>query len=203
MTRTFLPHVITDDSALGGAVIERSLRFSATASPKLTRTFGTNTSNTTKTISFWMKRGSLGSTEGMQNIFCTALSGYIEGRLRINTDDTLQFEDRDSSGGTSDGRRQTTAKLRDVNSWYHIMLVLDSTQGTELDRAKIYVNGTQDTDFSATRDISQNYSFSIYRSSAENYISDGTGEGSFFDGCLAEINFIDGQALDSSYFGFT
>ena len=41
MTRTFLPHVITDDSALGGAVIERSLRFSATASPKLTRTYGT------------------------------------------------------------------------------------------------------------------------------------------------------------------
>ena len=26
MTRTFLPHVITDDSSLGGAVIERSLR---------------------------------------------------------------------------------------------------------------------------------------------------------------------------------
>ena len=194
---------ITDDRALGGAVIERSLRFRGSSSTKMTRTFGTNTSNTTKTISFWMKRGRLGGTGGMQNIFCTALSGNIEGRLRINTDDTLQFEDRDASGGSSDGRRTTTRVFRDVNSWHHITLVLDSTQGTELDRAKIYVNGTQDTDFSATRDISQNYSFSIYRSSAENYISDGTGEGSFFDGYLAEINFIDGQALDASYFGFT
>ena len=36
-----------------------------------------------------MKRGSLGATEGLQNVFCTALSGYIEGRLRINSDDTL------------------------------------------------------------------------------------------------------------------
>ena len=26
MTRAFLPHVITDDSALGGSVIERSVR---------------------------------------------------------------------------------------------------------------------------------------------------------------------------------
>ena len=153
---------ITEDRALGDAKIQRSLRFNGGDSPKMTRTFGTNTSNTTKTISFWLKRGKLGSS-GMQNIFCTALSGYIEGRLRINTDDTLQFEDRDASGGTSDGRRQTTRVFRDTDSWYHIMLVLDSTQGTELDRAKIYVNGTQDTNFSATRDISQNYSFSIFR----------------------------------------
>ena len=202
MSRTFLPHVITDDSALGGMVIERSLRFSATASPKLTRTFGNHTSGTTKTISFWMKRGSLGATEGMQNIFCTALSGYIEGRLRINSDDTLQFEDRDSSGGTSDGRRQTTAKLRDVTAWYHIILALDSTQGTEADRAKIYINGTQAA-ISADRTISQNYSFSFFRSSAVNYMGNMSGSSEFFDGYLAEMHLIDGQALDPSYFGFT
>ena len=197
----FATHVVTPDSALGGMVIERSLRFNGDNSPKMTRTFGTNTSNTTKTISFWLKRGKLGSS-GMQNIFCTALSGYIEGRLRINTDDTLQFEDRDASGGTSDGRRQTSAKLRDASAWYHIMLVLDSTQGTEADRAKIYINGTQAT-IGADRTISQNYSFSFMRSSAENYIGEGTNEGSQLDGYLAEVHLIDGQALDPSYFGFT
>ena len=198
----FTGHTITSDSALGSSVIQRSLSCDGGDSPKMTRTFGTNTSNTTKTISFWMKRGSLGSTEGMQNIFCTALSGYIEGRLRINTDDTLQFEDRDASGGTSDGRRQTSAKLRDTSSWYHIILALDSTQGTEADRAKIYINGTQAT-ISADRTISQNYSFSFMRSSAENYVGEGTNEGSHLDAYLAEVNFIDGQQLDPSYFGFT
>ena len=197
----FTGHTITSDSALGSSVIQRSLRFDGGDSPKMTRTFGTNTSNTTKTISFWLKRSKLGSG-GMQNIFCTALSGYIEGRLRINTDDTLQFEERGPGNGTSDGRRQTTAKLRDVNSWYHIMLVLDSTLGTEADRAKIYINGTQAA-ISADRTISQNYSFSFFRGSAENYIGEGTNEGSQLDGYLAEINFIDGQALDPSYFGFT
>ena len=53
---TALP-TITDDSALGGSTIVRSLRFNVGDSHKLTRTFGTNSSNTTKTISFWMKRG--------------------------------------------------------------------------------------------------------------------------------------------------
>ena len=61
MTRVFLPHVITDDSALGGSEIERSLRFCSEDSPKLNRTFGTNTSNTTKTLSFWMKRATMGA----------------------------------------------------------------------------------------------------------------------------------------------
>ena len=201
MARSVALPTITDDSSLGGAVIEKSIRFNGEDAPKMTRTFGTNTSNTTKTFSCWLKRSKVSASQ-IQNIFCTALSGYIEGRLRINTDDTLQFEDRDASGGTSDGRRQTTQVLRDTSSWYHIMLVLDSTLGTEADRAKIYINGTQAT-IQADRTISQNYSFSFMRGNAENYVGEGTNEGSHFDGYLAEVNFIDGQALGPEYFGFT
>ena len=71
-------HTITSDSALGGAKIQRSLRCNYDDSCELRRTFGTNTSDTTKTFSFWMKRGTnTGSTE---NIFSTTISGYIEGR---------------------------------------------------------------------------------------------------------------------------
>ena len=202
MARANVPHVISDDSALGGQLISGSLRFISANNTKLSRNFGTNTSNTTKTFSFWMKRGTI-SSSSIQNIFSTTVSGNIEGRLRINTDDTLQFEDRDASGGTSDGRRTTTRVFRDTSSWYHIMLVLDSTESTELDRAKIYVNGVQDTNFSATRSIAEDYSFSIFRSSAENFIGCMGGTSEFFDGNLTEINFIDGQALDPSYFGYT
>ena len=197
----FATHVVTPDSALGGMVIERSLRMREGQSPELRRTFGTNTSNTTKTFSCWIKRGNVNSSS-IQNIVSTTVSGNIEGRLRINTDNTLQFEDRDASGGSSDGRRTTSAQIRDASSWYHIMLVLDSTQGTEADRAKIYINGTQAT-IGADRTISQNYSFSFFRSSAVNYMGNMSGSSEFFDGYLAEVHLIDGQALDPSYFGFT
>ena len=196
---TALP-TITDDSALGGSTIVRSLRFNDGDSHKLTRTFGTNSSNTTKTFSCWVKRGQLGA---LQNIASTTVSGSIEGRLRINTDDTLQLEDRDASGGTSDGRRQTSAKLRDVLAWYHIVMALDSTQDTELDRAKFYINGEQVTAYDSTRDIAQNYSFSFLRSGVDNFIGCMSGSSEFFDGYLADIHFIDGAALDASHFGYT
>ena len=122
--------------------LKKSIRFNGEDAPKMTRTFGTNTSNTTKTFSCWLKRGKVSASQ-IQNIFCTALSGYIEGRLRINTDDTLQFEDRDASGGTSDGRRITSTKLRDASGWYHIVLAYDTTDGTAEDRLKIYINGVE------------------------------------------------------------
>ena len=190
---------ITDDRVIGEAVIQKSLRFRSGGSTYLNRTFGTNSSDTTKTISFWMKKSILGT---YLIPFGTTVSGTIEGYIRINNDDTLQIEDRNASDGTSDGRRITAAKLRDVSSWYHIVLALDSTQGTESDRAKFYINGTQAT-ISSSITITQNYSFQFFRSSAVNYIGVNGNSSNYFDGYLAEINFIDGQALDSSYFGFT
>ena len=53
MTRTFLPHVITDDSALGGSEIERSLRFNNDAdSASLTRTPSSAGNRKTWTFSY-------------------------------------------------------------------------------------------------------------------------------------------------------
>ncbi len=60
--------------------VERSLRFNSADSAKLNRTFGTNSSNTTKTLSFWMKRSNLGS---YQTLFGTTSSGNIESRLQF------------------------------------------------------------------------------------------------------------------------
>jgi len=190
---------ITDDRALGAADIQRSFRFSRASSTHLERTFGTNTSNTKKTVSFWMKRGNQGS---YQTLFGTTASGYIEGRLQFTSAEELQFVGRDASDGTTDVNKVTTRKFRDSTSWYHIVLALDSTDSTADDRVKIYVNGVQETSFSSSTNPPSSYSFSFYRSSVANFI--GANDSSdFFDGYLTEINFIDGQQLDSSYFGFT
>ena len=199
MTRVFLPHVITDDSALGGSEIERSLRFCSEDSPKLNRTFGTNTSNTTKTLSFWMKRATMGA---YQTMFGTTSSGYIESRLQFTNTDELQFTDRDSSSGSTDIQKITNRKFRDVAAWYNIVFVINTTDGTADDRIKIYVNGTQETSFSSSTNPSSSYAVSFFRSSVDNFIG-ANNTSDFFDGYLAEINFIDGQALDASYFGYT
>ena len=42
---------------------------------------------------------------------------------------------------------KTNRLFRDVSAWYHIVLAVDTTQGTESNRVKIYVNGVQETSF--------------------------------------------------------
>ena len=71
---------ITDDRALGAADIQRSFRFNSGSSTHLERTFGTNSSDTTKTLSFWMKRGNTGS---YQIPFGTTVSGNIDTLIAI------------------------------------------------------------------------------------------------------------------------
>ena len=56
MSRTFVPHVITDDSALGGKVIERSLRFRSGSSSNLEKINSSAGNRRTMTYSFWFKR---------------------------------------------------------------------------------------------------------------------------------------------------
>jgi len=182
-----------------GFSVDRSLRFNSGDSAKLTRTFGTNTSNTTKTISFWVKRATLGS---YQSIFATTSSGYIEGRLQFDNDDRLRVTDRDSGSGSSDINKVTDRKFRDIGAWYHIVIAYDTTNGTAGDRVKVYVNGSQVTVFSTDTNPASSYAVSFFRSSVDNFIG-ANNTSDFFDGYLAEINFIDGQALTPTSFGET
>ena len=147
--------------------IERSLRFESGTSDKLTRTFGTNTSDTTKTIAFWIKRAKLGAYMSMVS---TAVSGFVEGRVQFDNNDRLQVTDRDSSSGSSDVNKVTTRQFRDPHAWYHIVVAYDTTNSTAADRIKIYVNGVRETDFSTDTDPGQNNATSFFRSSADNYI---------------------------------
>ena len=179
--------------------VDRSLRFDDGSSTKLTRTFGTNTSNTTKTVSVWVKRSHLGS---FQSIFATTSSGFIESRLQFTNTDELQYTDRDSGSGSTDIQKITTQKFRDPSAWFHIVLAIDTTDSTADDRVKIYVNGTRVTDFSSSTNPSSSYAVSFFRSSADNFIG-ANNTTDFFDGYLAEINFCDGQFLDQSSFAET
>ena len=81
---------------------------------------------------------------------------------------------------------------------------VDTTQGTASDRVKLYVNGEEQTDFINATYPTQDYNTQINNTTqhtvgARRYSSIDT----YFNGYLAETNFIDGQALDASYFGFT
>ena len=98
----------------------------------------------------------------------------------------------------------TNQVFRDQNGWYHFVVAQDTTQSTASDRVKIYVNGSQVTSFSIETYPSQNLDGKFNTGSLLEAIgTEGTNQRLHLDGYMTEINYIDGQQLDSSYFGFT
>jgi hypothetical protein len=95
----------------------------------------------------------------------------------------------------------TNRVLRDVSAWYHVVAEIDTTQSTESDRAKLYINGVQETSFSTETYPSQDQDLRINESGYTNYVGNLRGSGNHFDGYMAEIVLIDGQALDPTSFG--
>ena len=177
-----------------GFNVDNSLRFNSGSSDYLTRTFGTPTSSQKWTLSFWVKRCKLGSTEFVFNTD----GGNEEDRLQFNSGDTLTWYEQNSSAGT-DAELTTSQVFRDVSAWYHIVLARDSTQGTASNRIKLYVNGSQVTALGAATYPSQNDS-SRFNTAVAHEIGARNG-GTFVNLYMAEVCFIDGQQLDPTSFG--
>ena len=212
----FTGHTITSDSALGSAVIKRSLRIDQGVSDltgsNYSRTFGSG-NRKTFTISVWVKKcntpGNIGDGDDQYSMISAGGggSGASAGNFFFYNDDTLRFTSNPQPSVVL--QLITNRRFRDDTSWYHLMAVLDTTQATESNRAKIYVNGVQETSFSTATYPSQDNT-TVYLNGAFQHRVGSNSLGSNiansygnFNGYLAEFNFIDGQALDPSSFGFT
>jgi hypothetical protein len=188
--------IMAGNSASTGYNLTRSLRFRASASGYLNRTPATATNRQTWTWSGWVKRGTLGTSQG---IFAASTSGSALAELYFNTSNALSFYDYT---GAYNLQLVTTQVFRDPSAWYHIVVALDTTNATAANRVKIYVNGAQVTALSTATYPSQNYQGYVNNNIAH-YTSSYNGSTDLYDGYLTEVNFIDGQALTPSSFGST
>ena len=183
----------------GGYTVSKSLRFRSSASAYLNRTPASSGSLRTWTYSAWVKRGTLGVYNGLIGGGSTAVLTSGSGDLvSFTSSDTLRFYINGGVGGDI----QTTQVFRDPSAWYHVVVSVDTTQATAANRIKIYINGSQVTAFGTATYPVQNYNFVYFNvgSTAQN-IGIGGLTAVYFDGYLAEVNFIDGQALTPSSFG--
>jgi hypothetical protein len=182
-----------------GYQISRSVRLRSSASAYLNRTFGTPTDSTKFTWSAWVKRGALNGVR--QGLIGRYIDGNNSFRLMFDTNDTLLLNDTQSA--STKCSVVTNAVFRDPSAWYHIVLAIDTSNGTAANRQIIYVNGVQQT-FSSATNYSTGSLFNI--ASAANTLGltiDVGPVNKYLDGYLTEINFIDGQALTPSSFGET
>ena len=183
-----------------GYDIDNSLKFERSSNEAVETTNAAVGNKKTWTFSAWIKRTQLG-----QDYSCVFGSGYTN----------IQFMDNDKLrvvlyDGSNSRYADTDQVFRDTSAFYHIVIALDSTQGTASDRVKIYINGVRVTSFSNTTytNMSQNDEFGLgYAGSdgSERYLRLGRffsgDEG--FSGYMSDVYYLNGTAEDADAFGET
>ena len=181
-------------SAAGAAQyqIERSLRFNLADSAYLSRTPTSAGNRKTWTWAGWVKKAGIA---GIQNLFSNMNASNSTG-IYTSFATTLLIEDYVSSTVWS---LTSTAVYRDVSSWYHIVVAVDTTLATEADRVKLFVNGDRIA-VSGTYPA-QNSDTRWNTTATATLGTQGLVLANYLNGYLADVHGIDGQALDPTSFG--
>jgi len=168
------------------------------ANTSIRKTFSGNGNRNTWTLSFWVKRGALGSQERLFS--CDDTSS--------NNDDFFVFDNEDNLvlGFYSSGYyalKETNRVFRDPSAWYHIVITWDTTNSTAGDRLRLYVNGVRETSFLASTNPSSSANSFVNTTEAWEIGKRSYNDTQFFSGSMSHVHFIDGTAYDASAFGET
>ena len=165
--------------------------------------------STTWTWSGWVKRSNIGSSE--QGIFMNKKdSDNTASRFRMSfgSSDKLLWECKDSTNN-DDNSFETNMLFRDTNAWYHIVFSYDTTQSTEADRLKLWVNGVDIRNdgggFSSINEASNGFG-TLWSSASKHFIgrtSNNSGTAHYFDGCMSHVHLTYGTTYTASTFGST
>jgi len=173
-------------AAAGGLQIQRSLRFNSADSATLSRTPAVAGNRRTWTWSGWVKRVFFGQS--------------FEYLFDAGTTDNFGFTNNSAYMyfGSGPGFKTASATFRDPSAWLHYLIHLDSTNATAEDRCQIWINGVRLTSWSSNPTISLNFEGTINSTVAHTF-ANAPGY-SFMNTYLANVHFIDGQALTPSSF---
>jgi len=183
-----------------GYNVANSYRSNSGDSPKLSKTFSSaSNSNTTFTVSAWVKRSKLGANQDVVSAFRSS-DGLQTDLIRFGSGDDLEFyAHTTNSSGNAD--IQTNRLFRDVGAWYHIVVRVDTTQGTDTNRVRIYVNGVQETSFSTSNYMNQNGTIIWGLGSGTEHTIGAVGTSNYFGGYVAEVVYLDSQSVAPTTFG--
>ena len=170
----------------------------------LTRTPGTPTNKKKFTFSFWYKKTTVrdyGASTSDGCFFNSAASNDNRLTFMINQEnspyDQVRLVGRNSGSQILDLR--TNAILRDPSAWYHIVAKVDTTQSTNTNRAKLYINGTEQT-LDTSSYPNQDVELEIHHTP---YLLSYSGSGNYVEGLITHYHYTDGYAYDASTFGET
>ena len=170
------------------------------ANTYLTRTAGSTGNRKTFTFSAWIKRSRISNADATQMLFGTYTD--TNNRFDIGFHNANNFVVKEKQSSTNIDFT-TSRLLRDPSAWLNLVVAVDTTQSTESNRLKIYVNGVQETSFIDSNYPDQNYD-TLANVSGRTYVIGQEGNNQYyFDGSMSHVHFVDGTAYPASTFGST
>ena len=187
-----LPGNVGSATAATGYDVANSCRFNDGDSAYMHKTpGGAGTSADLFTFSMWIKRGIISSSDRIVLFYAQSDAQNFD-RISFTDADVLEWK-----GVRSDSQAfnlTTSQVFRDISSWYHLHFIWDSADSTADNRMRIYVNGTQVTAFGTRANPSSGLDAII--GSAQKHSVGSTGSsGTYYDGYMAEVVYLDGQEL--------
>ena len=173
------------------------------ANSYLNKTPSSSSNRKTFTFSCWFKKSTAGSGQYGRLFSCYSDNNNRDEIYFHPTNDTINIESVVSSSAIVNFT--SNRKFRDTNGYYHFVCAVDTTQATQSNRIKIYINGVQETSWSVSTYPSQNADLN-FNNNIIHYIGRSgynSGSNSYFDGYISHAAFVDGQQLTPTSFGET
>ena len=185
----------------GSYEIANSLKLERANSEYLNRTPSSNGNQQIFTFSSWVKFSYINPQASEWSTLFSAgdyAANSPSFRIGHHTNNSLQVSFYTNSAYT--GYYRTDALHRDIAAWYHFVCAIDTTQGTNTNRVKIYVNGVLAPTTSVVSHVTQNYNSGVNTGIAHR-IGHGVNMETYASEYVAETHFVDGQALAPTEFG--
>ena len=183
---SFIPQVVTENTAASAQKIPYSLSFDSIRDTELDRTFPGAGNRQSWTWSCWVKKGKHNEST-RQVIFGGFVASSDSGWLEVGYEHTSELYYTSNNLTAA-----STGKYRDLFGWQHVVVTYD---GSDI---KFYSNGTLViNDSQLSGDVGINAA-GVHR------IGDSPqGSARKFNGSLSQMYFIDGQVLNPDNFAFT
>ena len=172
------------------------------ATGNLSRTFDEAGNRQIFSLSTWFKIGQTGEQEGSVGVtLFSTKNGSANSEstwfvVKLNTSNQLVVSIWNDL--------ITTRTFEDTSQWYHLLVAVDTTQGTTADRIKVYINGVQETSFGTANYPSSSASLAWGVNSTAHYVGvHNDGSNYEWNGYLAQTAYITGTQLTPSSFGQT
>jgi len=182
-----------------GYNVDNSCRFNDGDSAYMHKSPGSSGNQRKFTFSTWFK---IGNSADILTLFATGADASNRFWVMRHNEGTNSSQIK-VDAKTSDSQTieiQTSASFRDSTAWMHLVVAVDTEQGTAANRVKIYINGTQITSFATETYPAEDHDTEVNKA-AEHRIGRYNAGTNYWDGYMCETVFIDGTQYAASDFG--